>query len=118
MGSFVFPTKNMGNHVVLFGLLVLALIGLGLASNEPNLEDNIENEPNNVNEYTDLFGPYSTVFSDYLASLRNGEDQDIPSKRVLPYIVHKRMPYVVHKRMPYVVHKRNLGMMGNDMDEE
>ena len=36
----------------------------------------------------------------------------------MPYVVHKRMPYVVHKRMPYVVHKRNLGMLGNDMDEE
>ena len=66
----LFPAiENMGNHVVLFGLLVLALIGLGLASNEPNLADNSENEPNNVNEYTDLFGPYSTVFSDYLASV-------------------------------------------------
>ena len=28
------------------------------------------------------------------------------AKRVLPYIVHKRMPYIVHKRMPYIVHKR------------
>ena len=59
----------MGNHVVLFGLMVLALIGLGLASNEPNFEDDPENEPNNINSYTDLFGPYSTVFSDYLASV-------------------------------------------------
>ena len=71
--SFVFPTiENMGNHVVLFGLLVLALIGLGLASNEPNLVEDgsaAVNEPNNVNSYSDLFGPYSTVFSDYLASV-------------------------------------------------
>ena len=59
----------MGNHVVLFGLLVLALIGLGSASNEPNFEDDPENEPTNINSYTDLFGPYSTVFSDYLASV-------------------------------------------------
>merc|ERR1711963_889474 len=96
----------MGNHVVLFGLLVLALIGLGLASNEPNLVEDgsaAVNEPNNVNSYSDLFGPYSTVFSDYLASLKNEEDQyDIPSKRVLPYIVHKR----------------NLGMLGNDVMSE
>merc|ERR1711935_99663 len=33
-------------------------------------------------------------------------DQEAMAKRVLPYIVHKRMPYVVHKRMPYIVHKR------------
>ena len=62
----------MGNHVVLFGLLVLALIGLGLASNEPNVVEDgsaAVNEPNNVNSYSDLFGPYSTVFSDYLASV-------------------------------------------------
>jgi len=33
-------------------------------------------------------------------------DQEAVAKRVLPYIVHKRMPYIVHKRMPYIVHKR------------
>ena len=79
----------------------------------------------------------------FFLQLKNEEDQyDIPSKRVLPYIVHKRMPYVVHKRMPYVVHKRmpyvvhkrmpyvvhkrmpyvvhkrNLGMLGNDVMSE
>lgn len=39
----------------------------------------------------------------------------MPSKRVLPYIVHKRMPYIVHKRMPYIVHKR---MMSEDLGRE
>merc|ERR1712109_266179 len=33
-------------------------------------------------------------------------EQEAMAKRVLPYIVHKRMPYIVHKRMPYIVHKR------------
>ena len=46
------------------------------------------------------------IFFYVFLQLRDSNYQDAPSKRMLPYIVHKRMPYIVHKRMPYIVHKR------------
>merc|ERR1712083_1281572 len=86
------------NHVQI-GLVVLALIGLGLAYPAEQINSD---ELSEQDDPMDLFGPYL----DYIASLRDSNYQDAPSKRMLPYIVHKRMPYIVHKRMPYIVHKR------------
>jgi len=64
-------------------------------------------EENAVDENTneDVLGYYGP---------NNFLDKDLSEKdkRVLPYILHKRMPYIVHKRMPYIVHKK---MMPEDM---
>merc|ERR1712141_871148 len=93
-----FAQMGQTNHVQI-GLVVLALIGLGLAYPAEQINSD---ELSEQNDPMDLFGPYL----DYIASLRDSNYQDAPSKRMLPYIVHKRMPYIVHKRMPYIVHKR------------
>merc|ERR1712083_620665 len=67
-------------------------------SQQDQLQEDIESEESSEIQNDSPLWPYFYYGSN--------SDQEAMSKRVLPYIVHKRMPYIVHKRMPYIVHKR------------
>merc|ERR1712154_396961 len=77
---------------------LIAILCVNFSQQQEQLEDKESEESSEIQDDNPLW-PYF-----YYGS---SSDREAVAKRVLPYIVHKRMPYIVHKRMPYVpVHKR------------
>merc|ERR1712083_707280 len=89
-------TMRQANWLYLAGLI--AVLCVNISTQEPQQNDEDTTAPSEMQDDNPLW-PYFYF---------NG-DQEAMTKRVLPYIVHKRMPYIVHKRMPaYLpVHKRS-----------
>merc|ERR1712037_630277 len=80
---------------------LIAILFINFSSQEP--------DQNSASDSTDTeFEGDSHLWPYFYYSGSNSGTQEELNKRMLPYIVHKRMPYIVHKkRMSYVpVHKR------------
>merc|ERR1712029_939162 len=103
--------RQVHNWLYVAGLIVILSVNLSLQ--EPYQNSDISSEPESETQDDSPLWPY------FYYGGSNSENQEALTKRVLPYIVHKRMPYIVHKRMAYVpVHKRLLEdeRMGGDED--
>jgi len=91
--------RQVYNWVYLAGLI--AILCINFSSQEPDQNSASDSTDSEIEDDSPLW-PYF-----YSGGSYSGNQEEL-NKRMLPYIVHKRMPYIVHKRMPYIVHKKRM----------